>query len=847
MRLPSPGEMMRRFLLLLHYRTVAPFAAVFTAVMLVVFWDVLPYWITTTSPDDSPFYAANYSVAQIEALLADKNVFMWQRFLNICAPILCHEFAYAACVFLLGLSGAYYLRTQRISRVAACGGGLFLALSGYLFTLFSAGHLGFFYLIAAVFWSLGLLSRCFESRNLWHFALLGCVLMWGQPGQPDVWILAVAVIAAYALWRTILVWRAGPGAMKAIGRVYVRFLLTGVVAALLGVVGIRQVFGQHLAGRDKQIADSSRTEAQTVTNGQGDEQQRLKARDRWLFATGWSLPPEDCAEFIVPGIFGNDSFRPPYPYWGRLGQHHDFQPGRMMPNYRQHTVYLGLVPLLLAVFAVCAWVVGRKRKQAVNPQAYSADSRPQAADCSDVPFWTAVWIVSLLLAMGRYTPFYRAFYAIPYMDYLRAPVKFLHFAEVATALLAGFGLESLVSGRASLRLQRGFVLGIFVLAAALGLAAALFAANGADVETHIAQLGLGQVAKALNGYAVYNCLRAAGLAAVAAALFWWARGRSAKGRAVAVVVATLVILGVSDQALVARRYVIPMDVKPFHAENTVIRAMRARTGGRPANVANYVTRNVWGQDWFSTALGVHAFPNQIPDMSDANAAQRPFLLSFQTDPLRFWQVMGVRFVILGRQQAEPLVRQQVLAPVCEFEIGAGTVRQTQGSGSALLCELPDGGLPKVYFEWAGGIAKENQVATVVETGGRQPVTDAPEHSAPASRPPQRISLSRSRGERGVYVTRVELELAHPGLLVWPERYSPDLVAFLDGVATPLYQANGFWCAVRVPDGKHALAIRMYRRPIWNAVMAGVSVCVVLGAAACWRPCGNRGRWAGPEL
>ena len=48
----------------------------------------------------------------------------------------------------------------------------------------------------------------------------------------------------------------------------------------------------------------------------------------------WSLPPEDCLEFLVPGIYGNDSFRPPYPYWGRLGQPHDFQPGRMMPNYR---------------------------------------------------------------------------------------------------------------------------------------------------------------------------------------------------------------------------------------------------------------------------------------------------------------------------------------------------------------------------------------------------------------------------------------------------------------------------------------------------------------------------------
>ncbi len=829
MRQPSPHEMMRRLSIFLHYRTVAPFTAVFTVVMLVVFWDVLPYWVTTTSPDDPPFYAVNYFVSQFEAVLADKSVLMWQRFFNICAPILCHEFAYAACVFLLGLSGTYYLRTQRVSRVAACGGGLFLALSGYMFTLFSAGHLGFFYMIAAVFWSLGLINRCFQSKHLWYFAALGCVLMWGQPGQPDIWALAVAVIAAYALWRTILLWRAGTGAMKAIGRVYVRFLLTGVVAALLGVVGIRQVFEQHLAGRDKQIADSSRTGVQTVTDEQGDEQQRVKAHDRWLFATGWSLPPEDCAEFIVPGIFGNDSFRQPYPYWGRLGQHHDFQPGRMMPNYRQHTVYLGLVSLLFAGFAVCVWVAGLKREQPSVLCAQSAASRQPPADSSDVPFWIAVWIVSLLLAMGRYTPLYRVFYALPYMDYLRAPVKFLHFTEVATALLAGFGLEALLSGRTSLRLQRGFVLGIVVLVAALGLTAALYAANGTEVERHITELGLGQVAAALRGYAVYNCLRAAGLAAAAAALFWLVQGRVAKGRTLTVAVAGLIVLGTADLALVARRYVIPINVQPFHEENQIIREMRKRTGGRPANVANYVTRNVWGQEWFSTALRAHGFPSQVPDSSEPTAIERPFLVAFQDNPVRFWQVMGVRFVLLPRQQTEPFVRQRILEPLGEFELGAGTVRTaTAASGRpVVLSEVRQYGLPRLHFSWSGGVAQERQIAQACQPGQTLPVTDAPAPLTPSVRLPQAVAFTQVRGERGVWVTRAECEAPEPGLLVWNERYTPDMVAWVNGRAVPVHQADGLWCAVEVPAGRHQVSCRVAYRPIWNGVAAGVTLLVLL--------------------
>jgi hypothetical protein len=802
------------------------FIGLFSTAMIFVFWQVLPKWMVTSSPDDAPFFILGYQVQQLEVLLTGKTAFTLHRAFYLFDPVWIHEFAYIIDQFVFALAIAYYLQTQNVARLAAYGGGLFAALSGYIFTLFCAGHLGEFHHFAVIFWSLGLINRCLARRSLPYYALLGLVVMWGQPWQPDIWVLVVGMLALYTLWRLGLIVRSGVRIRQVTLHVLPRFLLTALVAGLLGVTGIRQVFEQHLAGRDKQIAESSQTATGQM---QTKDQERQQALDRWHFATGWSLPPEDCAEFLVPGIFGNDSFRPPYPYWGRLGQHHAFQPGRMMPNYRQHTVYLGLVPLLLAGFSVCAWFAGRRREKPSDTRAHSADSRLQDADCSDVPFWIAVWIVSLLLAMGRYTPLYRVFYAIPYMDYLRAPVKFLHFTEVATALLAGFGLEALLSGRVSLRLQRGFVLGSVVLAAALGLTAALYAANGAEVEKHITELGLGPAAAVLRDYAVYNCLRAAGLAAAAAALFWLVRERVAKGRTVTVAVVSLIILGTADLALVARRYVVPVNVKPFHEANSVIREMRKRTGGRPANVANYVTRNVWAQEWLNTALRVNGFPNQVPDNSDPTAIERPFLMAFQENPARFWQVMGVRFVILPRQQAEPFVRQRILEPIGEFELGSGTVRSaTAASGrSVVLSEVRQNGLPRLHFAWSGGVARDRQVAQACQPGQTLPVTDAPAPLTPSVRPPQPVAFTQVRGERGVWVTRVECEAPEPGLLVWNERYTPDLVAWIDGRGVPVRQADGLWCAVEVPAGRHQVSCRVAYRPLWNGVAAGVTLLVLL--------------------
>jgi len=57
-----------------------------------------------------------------------------------------------------------------------------------------------------------------------------------------------------------------------------------------------------------------------------------------------------------------------------------------------------------------------------------------------VPFWAVAAIIVYLCALGCFTPFYRLVFALPFGDYLRAPVKFVHLLELCTAVLAGYGL-----------------------------------------------------------------------------------------------------------------------------------------------------------------------------------------------------------------------------------------------------------------------------------------------------------------------------------------------------------------------------------------------------------------------
>jgi hypothetical protein len=824
------------------------FIGAFAIAMVFVFSQVMSAWTVIASPDDAPYYVQHFFVTTIDPMFSGVAAFNPFSFMHLLPQVGFHEMRYVLCLFLFGLACVYYLRTQHLDHLPAFGAGLLVSFSGYIFTLFCAGHMGFFFMMGLFFWSFGLFNRCLETGKIRYFLLLPTVAMWAQSGQPDVWMLFVAILGAYALRR---LWFVRQHFLKLLPK----FILSVLVAGLIGGSGIMVVLTQHIAGRDKQIEEASRSSA-----GVGEatpEAKKQQAEDRWIFATNWSLPPADCAELLIPGFFGDNAMTPPYPYWGALGRPYHFQKGKMMPNYRQHTTYLGLITFFLALVGVCAWA-GKRKEEGSKPETEGRkDARTQemvttmtAADYRDVPFWAGVWIICLIFAMGRYTPLYRLFYAIPYMDYLRAPVKFLHFTELATGLLAGFGLQALLTQRFSEKglkrlvwLAGGFIL--LLVIAWLGVSL-----NSAALEKHIAEIGLGNMGPTLREYTAYNCLRAVALMVVVLILLavGWIQ-KSSPGK-MSLVLSILVVIGVFDLAAVARRYVMPINVRAHHEENAIVKDMKRATQGRPALMANYVTRNISIQDWLNTSFSLNGFPNVLPEETDPNSKVRPLTIALQKDPVRYWDFTGPRFVLLSRQQAAQVIQMQLAKPLAEYEMGQGFVRRSASPSEqaiVLLERTKQPIYPCVFFNWTGGIKPDDQINHLIKANTSTPaaplaapallVSDAPAPVAPSALPVQGISFSQMRGEKNVFVSRATVQLPQDGLLVWNERYSPDLVATVDGQEVPLYQANGQWCAVQLPAGKHTVNCKirfqgtMGLLSLLTSLMV-IAVCVIATAFPC---------------
>ena len=809
------------------WRSFLFFAALFWGSMLYVFYPVLPTDWVMLSPDFPKYYPTFALEQWMERVLAGQIGFAPLNIIKFLGhPLIWQELFFIFSTFFAGLSVFYYLRTQQLSRLAAYGGGLLFAFSGYSFTLFCAGHGGYFYLISCGLFAFGLINRCFQRREAYYFVILGATLIWAELEQPDIWLLFVLLISAYTIWRSVREWRESRS-FSFLWRVYPRFLLTVATILLIGSGQIKRALTETLAGRDAQIKETSQS-LHGAASGEEKGTVAKEALDRWIFTTNWSLPPEDVAEFVVPGIFGNDSFRPPYPYWGRLGQPYGFVPGGMAPNYRQHTVYLGIVSVLFALFAVLAWwCAGR------TPRSPSEAGAVVPQPCySDVPFWTTVWLACVIVSMGRYTPIYRLVYHIPFMDYLRAPVKFHHLVEFANASLAAYGMEFFLrpseAGR-KLRLRYVWVCCASVLGLFFGMAC--FQLGAVPIRHHIAALGLASVSETLQAYAVSNLFRSVLIVLGTLACFLWAsRSKVAVKGLVGCVCAALVI-NTLDLAAVARRYVIPVYVGAHYTENPVIKAMLARTGGHPANVMNYVTSNAGEQDWFSTAMELYGFSNVAPNPNERTAPHAVLFQRFQNNPVRYWQILGVRFVLLPRKIVEPFVRQGLLSIVCDFEIGQGIVRVTQPKETSFtLAEFTGGtALPALYANWKGATPADQQLASVLqdEKSGSVIADVASSSDAHGVVLPKSVTFDKMRKMPYALSTRGRIAADVASLLVFNEPFRADLEVSVDGRKACVYQANGLWAAVQVPQGAHEVMLRLKRNWTLNAVSLAVGL-IALG-------------------
>jgi len=423
---------MKRFLARPSVRAFLAFAGTYACALAFIFWGTWSLDRAPVEPDNPITYAIDDAARWCAGVLAGGRFIPSDLMHVVGGMYFWQELQYALAAFLAALGVAFYLRGRRLSLLACYGGGAAFGLMGYCFTLFSAGHMGWFVWLMYGPFAFGLTDRAVRKGRWINWALLGTVLAWASAQQPDLWLLFTALTFAYGTWclvreRRTLAW----------GRLFAGVALTAVVAGAVGGPQFAKAIFEDVANREAQMAG---------VTGKGDAKAPVSGEERWNFCTSWSMPPEDTLEFAIPDVHGasNDPrVSPKNPYKGRLGQRvvvpearggrhpvtgEMLKPGDVcwMP-YRQHSLYFGFLTLLLAgVGVVAGW---RRRK---------TDAR-----WADVPFWTLAAAVVYLCALGGFTPFYRLVYHLPFGDAIRCPVKFVHLLEFCAAALAGYGLAAL--------------------------------------------------------------------------------------------------------------------------------------------------------------------------------------------------------------------------------------------------------------------------------------------------------------------------------------------------------------------------------------------------------------------
>jgi hypothetical protein len=134
-----------------------------------------------------------------------------------------------------------------------------------------------------------------------------------------------------------------------------------------------------------------------------------RAERGYEYGSSWSMPVQETLAAIWPGFQGYIET-----YWGTN-------------PFKLHTEYLGAVPVLLAMLALCARRTPR------------------------VWFFAGLAVVGLLFAWGGATPVHRLFYwVLPMMKSFRAPAMMYSVVALAVVVLGGYGAQALYDRRSEL-------------------------------------------------------------------------------------------------------------------------------------------------------------------------------------------------------------------------------------------------------------------------------------------------------------------------------------------------------------------------------------------------------------
>lgn len=617
-----------------------------------------------------------------------------------------------------------------------------------------------------------------------------------------------------------------------------------------------------------------------IKNAAGATEGSEAVRDpntQWDWATQWSLPKSELLRVVIPGLYGyRMDTEEGGNYWGAVGRTPGWEPGRPgSPRHSGAGEYAGMLVVLIAIWAIAQAC----RKDA---SVYSPLERRW------IWFWTIAFIISAALAIGRYGPFYRLVYSIPYASAVRNPMKFLQPGHVAIVILFAYGLQGIVrrylatataKGRAAASattdwwstlpgFERKWVIGS-ITAVALSLVGWMaYSGSRADLAQHLTTVGFDNptFAREVAAFSVAEVgWFVLFLALSVGVLILFVKGTFTGPRARAGF-ALLGLLLVVDLARANSFWIVEVNYKLKYASNPLIDVLRQKPYEHrtamsisfrvPPELAQFqnLFNNMYGGEWLQ-----HLFPYfNLHSLEVPQLSRRPEeYVQFEENTFQFndaaraplqdrhWQLTSTRYIV-GLAAYEPALNS--IAPG-KLKIHSrynlvpkAGIREPRSLEELTLEKKDDGAIAlfehvnplpraKLLGQWQLSTNTQETLKKLADPSFDPHATvvlsePLPDNPQPAvsNAAPGTVEITHYEPKR----IEFKANATAPSILLVTDKFDPEWKARVDGKETKITRANYAMRGVFVPAGQHQVTMS-FEPPVKGLYvsLAGIMLGIIL--------------------
>jgi hypothetical protein len=762
-------------------------------------------------------------------------------------------------LLLLGTGAWYFLRQSRLTSLACILGGLAAMLNSTFFSVACWGMSPHVLAAALSFFALGALLDP-SPRGRWlrvilaGFAVGMCVAEGADVGA--IFSLYVAAFIVYQAWIA-----EGPRASNLAGG-FGRLTLVTVCAAFLATQAVYDLVNTSIKG---------------VVQGRQDTQ---NTTNHWDWATQWSLPKKETLGLVVPGLFGYrmDTLNGGE-YWGKIGRSPAWDrytesgsqgaPPTGFIRYTGTGYYEGVVLVMVAFWAA---IQSLRRRDSI----FNIGQRKW------LWFWLGIAVVSLLLGLGRFAPFYRLMYALPYFSTIRNPIKFIYLFSFALIVLFAFGVDGLqrkympAAGaaldsrrqgfkgwwRRATRLEKNWIYGCVLIWVLTLVGWVIYAHEQGQMQEFLRSTQIAGDVVAIVSFSVqrigwfllYFLLSAGTMALIFSGAF---TGKWAKAGGL-----LLGWLLVTDLALANQPWVIYWDTNDKFATNPVIDPLRDqpyehRVALAPVNLpaGEIVLRQIYDISWAQ-----HQFPYyniqsfdtvELPRMpEDLAAFKKAFQRKDTNQPYfptcRAWQLTNTRYVLAPAHfgqiwnQVDYLVGDR-LQTVNRFDFtpkvgitkpntAADFTPITMPAGKFALFEYSNA-LPRVklYSQWQVNTNNDSALEQIFSPQfDPQSTVLIDSGGLPSDSATANTNSTAGTVDFASYAPKdlvLKAEVSTPSVLLLNDRYDPNWKVLVDSKPAELLRCNYLMRGVHLMPGEHTVEFKF--QPPYNLIFVSLSA-IALG-------------------